>query len=222
MVLLCFSFGDFKLLPRAMRLCYTSNRHCTLYKEADETMDLSKVIRDRRSIRRYKMDPVADSVILECIEAARLAPSWANTQASRYVVITDQTVKEALMGTLTSSNPARQAIVDAPCLVCLVCQRNMAGMRKGEATTDKGDWFMYDGGIAMEHLVLTAWSLGLGTVHIGLFDAKKAEQILAVPEGFSVVSMTPLGYFEEYPDARPRKSLDEILYLNQFGRSYNT
>jgi nitroreductase len=183
-------------------------------------MDLSKVIKDRRSIRRYKKDPIADEVILECIEAARLAPSWTNTQESRYIVIKNPGIKEALAGTLTSFNPARQALLDAPCVVCLVSQRNVAGMKKGEAVTDKGDWFMFDGGIAMEHLVLTAWSLDLGTVHIGAFDSKKAEEILAVPEGFSVVSMTPLGYFEEHPDPRPRKGLDEILYLDQFGRSY--
>ena len=91
-------------------------------------------------------------------------------------------------------------------------------MKKGEAVTDKGDWFMYDAGIAMEHLVLTAWSIGLGTVHVGAFDAKKAEATLAIPEGFSVVAMTPLGYFEEQPDPRPRKGLDEILYLDQFGK----
>jgi nitroreductase len=184
-------------------------------------MELSKVIKDRRSIRKYKKDAVDDTSILECIEAARLSPSWANTQVSRYVVIKDQSIKEALMETLSSSNPARQAVLDAPCVICLVSQRNVAGIRKGEAVTDKGDWFMYDGGIAMEHLVLTAWSLGLGTVHVGLFDSRKAEQILSVPEGFSVVAMTPLGHFEDSPDPRPRKPIDEILYLNQFGRSYS-
>jgi nitroreductase len=184
-------------------------------------MELSKVIKDRRSIRRYRKDPIADTVILECIEAARLAPSWANTQASRYVVIKDQAIKESLAETLQGSNPAHQAVIDAPCVVCLVSQRNLSGFKKGEATTDKGDWFMYDAGVAMEHLVLTAWSLGLGTVHVGLFDAKKADEILGVPEGFSIVSMTPLGYFEDTPDPRPRKALEDILYLDKFGRSFS-
>lgn len=183
-------------------------------------MELSKTIKDRRSIRRYKKDPIADTIILECIEAARLAPSWANTQASRYVVAKDQATREALAGTLSGSNPARQAMIDAPCVVCLVSQRNVSGFKKGEVTTDKGDWFMYDAGIGMEHLVLTAWSLGLGTVHIGLFDARKAEEAIGVPEGFSIVSMTPLGYFEDYPDPRPRKPLEDILYLDRFGRPF--
>jgi nitroreductase len=184
-------------------------------------MELSRAIKDRRSIRKYKKDPVADAVIVECIESARLAPSWANTQTSRYVVVKSQAVKEALAGALIGSNPAHQAMLDAPCLVCLVSQRNLSGFKKGEVTTDKGDWFMYDAGIAMEHFVLTAWSLGLGTVHIGLFDAKKAEEALAVPEGYSIVAMTPLGYFEETPDPRPRKALSDILYLDKYGEAFN-
>jgi len=183
-------------------------------------MELSEAIKERRSVRRYKKDPVPDALILESIEAARIAPSWANTQVWRFIVVKEQAAKEALQEALTQFNPARQAMLDAPCVVCLAAQRGVAGMRKGEAVTDKGDWFMYDCGIAMEHLVLTAWSVGLGTVHIGAFDAKKAEGALAVPEGFSVVAMTPLGYFEEQPEARPRKSLDDILYLNQFGEAY--
>jgi len=184
-------------------------------------MELSQAIRERRSIRRFKADPVADSAVLECIQAARLAPSWANTQVWRFIVVKDRAIKEALAECLTPSNPARQALLDAPCIVCLAAQRGRAGMKKGEAVTDKGDWFMYDAGIAMEHLVLFAWSLGLGTVHVGAFDARKAGDALAIPGGFSVVAMTPLGYPAEQPEARPRKGLDEILYLDQFGRPYN-
>jgi len=184
-------------------------------------MELSKAIKERRSVRRYKRDPVPDALILECIEAARLAPSWANTQVWRFIVVKEQLVKEALVEALTPHNPARQAMLDAPCVVCLAAQRGVAGVKKGETTTDKGDWFMYDCGIAMEHLVLTAWSIGLGTVHVGAFDAQKAEAALAIPAGFSAVAMTPLGHFEEQPDPRPRKGLDEILYLDQFGKAYN-
>ena len=59
-------------------------------------MDLLKAIRERRSIRKYRSDPVPDELILQCIEAARLAPSWANTQVSRFVVVKDRAVREAL------------------------------------------------------------------------------------------------------------------------------
>jgi nitroreductase len=57
-------------------------------------------------------------------------------------------------------------------------------------------------------------------VHVGLFDGTKAEEILKVPEGYSIVSMTPLGYFDTLPAAKPRKPLQEILYLNTYGEPY--
>jgi nitroreductase len=183
-------------------------------------MDLYKGIEERRSIRKYKKDPVSDESILKCIEGARLAPSWHNTQVWRFVVIKDQGVKEAVAGTLASWNPSRQALLDAPVAICLVAQRNRSGILKGEAVTDKGDWFMFDCGIAMEHLVLTAWDLGLGTVHVGAFDSKKVEEILAVPEGYSVVAMTPLGFPDEQPGPRPRKAAEELLFLDAFGKAY--
>ena len=163
---------------------------------------------------------MADEIILRCVEAARLAPSWANTQVSRFVVVKDAAAREALAGSLTPNNPAHQAFLAAPCVVCLVAQRSVAGMKRGEPVTDKGDWFMYDAALAMEHLVLVAWSLGLGTVHVGAFDARKAEEALAVPAGYSVVAMTPLGYFDETPSPTPRKPLRDLLYLDRFGKAY--
>jgi nitroreductase len=184
-------------------------------------MDLSTAIAERRSIRKYKTDPLPDELILQCVEAARLAPSWANTQTSRFVAVKDQTVREALAGVLSVNNPAHQAFLSAPCVICLVAQRGVSGFRKGEPVTDKGGyWYMFDAGIAMEHLVLCAWSLGLGTVHVGLFDAAKAEAILGVPEGYSVVAMTPLGYFDEPPRPTPRKPLKDLLSLNLFGKAF--
>jgi nitroreductase len=183
-------------------------------------MDLRQAIKERRSIRKYKTAPVPDEAILECVEAARLAPSWANTQVSRFVVVKDPKTKEALAEALGAGNPARQALIDAPCAVCLVAQRGMSGMKKGEAVTDKGDWYMFDAGIAMEHLVLTAWSLGLGTVHIGAFDARRAEEVLGVPQGYSIVAMTPLGYFDAVPAPVPRKPMEQLLFLDGFGKAY--
>jgi len=189
-------------------------------------MDLLKAIHERRSIRRYRQDPVPEEIIVEILEAARRSPSWANTQVWRFIVVKDQAIKERLASEIFpgGSNPARQAIVDAPALICVAAKRELAGFYKGQAATDKGDWFMFDAGIAMEHIVLAAWNFGLGTVHVGLFDAKKAEEILKIPDGFSITAMTPLGYFDETPGEAPkftpRKPLKEIAYLNAFGTEY--
>jgi len=188
-------------------------------------MDLLKVIHERRSIRKYRQDPVPEEIIIEILEAARRSPSWANTQVWRFIVVKDQAIKERFAAEIfPGANPARQAIIDAPVLICVAAQRGLSGFHKGQVTTDKGDWFMFDAGIAMEHIVLAAWNFGLGTVHVGLFDAKKAEEILKIPDGFSITEMAPLGYFDETPGEAPkqtpRKPLKEIAYLNTFGTEY--
>lgn len=183
-------------------------------------MDLLDTIRGRKSIRKYKKNPIPESIILQIFEAARLAPSWANTQTWRFILVSDPAVKAGLAEALTSNNPARSGLVDAPCVICVAAQKGISGLKKGEPVTDKGDWFMFDAGIVMEHVALAAWNFGLGTCHVGAFDAKKVEEVLAIPEGYAIVSMTPLGYPDEKPDDRPRKAMKEILFLDTFGKTY--
>jgi nitroreductase len=182
-------------------------------------MDILKVIQERRSIRKYKKDSVPDEILIDIIDAARAAPSWANTQVCQYIIVKDQKVKDLLLDTLTPTNPARAAVIDAPVVLCILAKRGISGFYKGEPSTDKeGYWFMFDAGIAMEHIVLSAWNFGLGTVHVGNFDAKKAEAVLGIPDGLSIVEMTPIGYFDELPKPPPRKKLEEITHLDSFGR----
>lgn len=180
-------------------------------------MDLLKAIWERGSVRKYRSDPIPDEILVQVLEAARRSPSWANKQVWRFIIVKDQRIKERVQDTLRPTNPARQAITDAPVLICVAAQRGRSGYGQGEARTDKGDWFMFDTGIAMEHIVLAAWNFGLGTVHVGSFNAERAETILKIPEGFNIVEMTPLGYFDETPAQTPRKPLSEIAFLNAFG-----
>ncbi len=168
-----------------------------------------KAIQERRSIRKYRSDPVPDEILMEILEAARRSPSWANTQVWRFIVVKDR-----------KTNPARAAVVEAPGVICVAAKRGVSGCHKGTPATDKGDWFMFDAGIAMEHIVLAAWNFGLGTVHVGSFNAKKAEAVLKIPEGYSITEMAPLGYFDETPRETPRKPLAELLFLNTFGEPY--
>jgi nitroreductase len=104
------------------------------------------------------------------------------------------------------SNPALNAIKVAPILIVACAEKGLSGCFQGKPSTDKGDsWYMFDVALAMENLVLAAASLGLGTVHVGLFDSPKIESILGIPDNFCVVEMTPLGYPEYQPNPRPRK-----------------
>ena len=76
---------------------------------------------------------------------------------------------------------------------------------------------MFDAALALENMVLEAQELGIGTLYIGAFDARKAARVLDVPEGYSCVILLPLGYPDEQPEAKPRKELSEIVFKNKFG-----
>ena len=180
-------------------------------------MEVLEAIKTRRSIRRYKTTPVDDKTIELVLEAARWAPSWANTQCWRFIVVRDSKIKAELASITTYNNPATEAIRNAPVVVVACAEVGKSGYYTGELASDKSDWYMFDVALAMQNLVLAAHSLGLGTVYNGLFDAKKAASILEVPEGFCVVSMTPLGYPDQEPKPRPRKELSEIVFYDKYG-----
>ena len=181
-------------------------------------MEVIDAIKTRRSIRKYKNTPVKDKDLDTILEAARWAPSWANTQCVRFIIIKDKEIKTKLAETLTASNPALQAILEAPILIAVCAELGKSGLKQGEIQTDKGDWFMFDAGIAMQNLVLASHSLGLGTVYIGLFDASKASGILNLPNGVTVVAFTPLGYPDVEPNAPQRKESSETVFYNIYGK----
>jgi nitroreductase len=184
-------------------------------------MEVMEAIKTRRSIRKYKTNSIDDKTLGAVMEAARWAPSWANTQCWRFIVVRDGDIKNKLADTLRSrkspTNPATDAIKNAPIVVVACAELNKSGCRDGVPSTDKGDWFMFDVALAMQNMVLAAHSLGLATVHIGLFDAKEAANILQVPLGYCVVEMTPLGFPDQVRDPRPRKELSEIVFYDKFG-----
>ncbi len=178
-------------------------------------MEVLEAIKTRRSIRKYKTDPIDDKTVELVLEAARWAPSWANTQCWRFIVVRDSNIKAELANTLGSRPP--DAIRNAPVVIVACAELGKSGYRQGNPATDKGDWYMFDVALAMQNLVLAAHSLGLGTVHVGLFDAQQVASILEVPPGFSVVEIIPLGYPDEEARATPRKELSEIVFYDRYG-----
>lgn len=181
-------------------------------------MELIEAIKTRRSIRRYKSTPVKNEDIEAILEAARWAPSWANTQSWKFVVVRDSEIKAKLAETLSYGNPATSAINDAPVVIAACAELGRAGCYKGGAVTEKGDWYMFDVALAMQNLVLSAHSLGLGTVHVGALDHKRAAQILGLSEGISLVELTPLGYPAEEAKAPHRKELSEFVFYEKYGQ----
>ncbi len=180
-------------------------------------MDVLEAIHSRRSVRSYKPDAVSDETLQTVLDAARWAPSWANTQCARFVVVREQSIKDQLAGCLNPGNPATAAVRDAPVVIAACAVLGKAGYKRGEACTEKGDWFMFDTALAMQNLTLAAHALGLGTVHVGLVDGKKAAEILHLPPDIVFVEMAPLGYPKGESNAPPRKDLAEIVFYERYG-----
>jgi nitroreductase len=180
-------------------------------------MEVYEAIEARRSIRKYKTDLVDEEILNRVLEAARLAPSWDNTQCWRFIVVRDAEIKAKLAETLPKDNPAQNAIRNAPIVIVACAKLGEAGYLDGELSSDKGDWYMFDVALAMQNMVLEAQSLGLGTVYVGWFDEAKATEILEIPEGHCVLAMTPLGYPSYQPKPMPRKELGETISYDRFG-----
>ena len=190
-------------------------------------MDVMQAIKERRSVRKYRTEPVTEEILSIILEAARWAPSWGNTQCWRLVVVRDQDTKAKLVETLRSVRPegtniATEAMRNAPVVIVACAERGLSGCyrsgdRKGILATDKGEWwFMFDLGLAMQNITLAAHALGLGTVHVCMFDAGGAARILGVPEDVTVVELMPLGWPDEVPSIRPRKEIKEFTFYDRY------
>jgi len=164
-------------------------------------MEFNELIRKRYSVRAYKPDPIGDEELTRVLEAARLAPTADNRQPFRLIVIHTKG-KEAELKQIYN----RDWFVQAPIVIC-ACGLPSEGWvsRKGKSYTD------VDVAIVMDHLILAATELGLGTCWVAAFDVDAAKRILNLPDGVEPILFTPLGYPADQPTPKRRKSLEELV-----------
>jgi len=174
-------------------------------------MEVIDAIKTRRSIRHYKPGAVPEDKLNAVLETARWAPSWANTQCWRIVVVRNSDKRAMLAETVPDWNPSHLAVNEAPVIIVFCAELGKSGFYKGKPSTNKGDWHMFDTALAAHSLTLAAHSLGLGTVHIGIFDAKKAASILGLLENIVVVELMPLGYPAGEAKAPLRREISEFV-----------
>jgi len=164
-------------------------------------MKFEELITQRYSVRAYKSDPVEEEKLQQVLEAARMAPTAANRQAFQIIVIKTKGREDEL-----SKIYNRKWFTQAPLILC------------GVGIPDKG-WVRYDGAnytqfdiaIVMDHLILEATNLGLGTCWIAAFNPEAAREVLGLPEGVEPVIFTPLGYPADQPKEKDRKPLDDLV-----------
>ena len=200
-------------------------------------MELLKAIQSRRSIRKFKSDEVPDAAIRELLDAARLAPSGSNLQATRFVVIKSPVERmrlkectplpfvahapviiaccidrEAMGSTLARYRELMEAQafagtpLDDPTLMEAAAKRR-SGMDQAAIKA----YLTLNAAIAIEHIVLRAVDLGLGSCWIMMFDSAKTKRMLELDDRYDVVALLPVGYPDQSPAARPRLPLGDLI-----------
>ena len=190
----------------------------------------------RRSIRKFKPDPIPDEFIKEMLESARLAPSGCNAQPWRFKIVKDPETRQKL----AKAAYGQMFIAQAP--VVIVCCADIKGYLDGSVSgaqdlgkigaiedrcvdiiarrTDKmkslapeeiGGRIAANVAIAIEHMVLRALDFGLGTCWIRLMDTAMINKVLGWDTNIYVVALLPTGYPAESPASRKRLSLKDII-----------
>jgi len=201
------------------------------------TMELLEAIQSRRSIRKFKSNEVPDEVIRELLDAARLAPSGSNLQATRFVVIKSPAERMKLKECTPLPFVAHAPVIIACCIDkeamgnTLVRYRElmeaqafvgtplddptlMEAAAKRRSSMDQSTIKAYltlNAAIAIEHIVLRAVDLGLGSCWIMMFDSAKTKSMLQLDDRYDVVALLPIGYPDQSPAARPRLPLGDLI-----------
>jgi nitroreductase len=171
-------------------------------------MSVLKVIKERKSVRRYKPGAIPEEVLFRVLEAARHSPSGKNLQPWKFILVKDSSLKQRI----AKASNGQYFMAEAPLIVVACgfpddCYSHMGNYMKS---------WPVDVAIAMEHLILQAQEEGLGTCWIGAFEERDVKSILNIPDDVKVLALTPLGFPDVVPVSRGRKKLEEIISYDSF------
>ena len=208
-------------------------------------MDVSEAIKKRRSIRKFKPDPIPEEKIRLLLESARLAPSGTNTQPWRFIIVKDNGTKKKLQEAAHNQRHVKSAPVIIVCCADLKAFKEFSErvdeliesgalpertrevfipyLSKGMDTVTKDALIVAAAAnvaIAVEHIVLQAVEIGLGTCWVRWYEDNKVKEILGIPEHVEVMALLPVGVPDEDPSQRPRQKLDKIVYSERYGEGY--
>jgi nitroreductase len=170
-------------------------------------MSFLQLVRSRYSARAYKPDPVPEELLQQVLEAACLAPTAANRQPFRLVVI-HTAGRETDLGRVYHS----AWLVQAPLVIAICAVVSEAWVRGA----DQANYAWVDAAIAFDHLTLAAADLGLGTCWIAAFNPAAAREVLGLPDGVELVALTPLGFPADAPGSKARRPLEELVRYEHY------
>ena len=180
-------------------------------------MEFEDVIKSRTSVRTYSNKDVEDEKIKYMLECAQLAPSWRNSQCWSFIVVKNKEKKKEL----SKTGMINKWLKDVPVII-VAC-----GTPKISGTRNNMNYFLVDVAIAMQHLILAATDMGLGSCWIGGFNERKVKEILEIPDDVKVVALTPIGYptqksrigdsaIKKIVRSKQRKNFDEIIHYEKW------
>lgn len=180
-------------------------------------MPILEIIRKRRSVRDYADKAVEKEKIMQCLEAARLAPSACNAQPWKFIIVDEPDLKNQLCDAAFKGIYAINTFAKkAPVIIAVVSEREKFLSKVG-GYLRRTYYYLIDIGIACEHFILEASELGLGTCWLGWLDEKAVKNILHIPKGKKVDILISLGYpKEDKPSPKQRYTLEEISSFNQY------
>jgi nitroreductase len=170
-------------------------------------MDTIEAILKRRSVRRYKPDPIPEDDLRKILESGRQAPSAGNRQPWHFIVTRDPKLKAKL----AEACNGQRWMADADVILTGVGIPSQSRGSTGRL------WYPVDVAIAMQNMILAATALGYGTCWIGAFQGDKVKQLLEIPDDMDVVALTPIGVPAESPNPRSRRSPADVFSKEKYG-----
>ena len=164
-------------------------------------MALVDIVLSRRSVRRYKKKEIPKDVLDKILEAGRQAPSAVNKQPWHFIILTDEEIKKKL-----SRGFFNRFIKDSPVTIVGCAHKDLIA----------GKWSTISTSIALQNMVVAAWSMGVGSCWIGDFNEEKVKRLLGIPAKWKVVALVSFGYPDEKPQPRRKKPLKKIISFNKF------
>ena len=164
-------------------------------------MDFNELISKRYSVRAYKRTPIRKEKMSKILNAARLAPTANNRQPFQIIVIHTKGREQELLSIYN-----REWFVQGPLVICVCGLPSIAWNRR-----DGKQYLYVDVAIVMDHMVLAASDLGLGTCIIAAFDVTNARKVLSIPDDVEPILFSPIGYPADNPGTKKRKSIEELV-----------
>ncbi len=172
-----------------------------------------KIIKQRRSIRKYQSRDVRDSLLLDIIEAASYAPSEGNLQPWEFIIVKNPTIKKHLI----EACHGQTWMLGAPVLIVVCINMRLAGSMYGE----RGEklYGIQAVAAAIENMLLAAESLGLGTCWVGSFSEHKTAIAVHCPDYIRPCAVVTVGWPAEHPPQPVVQPLKEIVHIEKFGET---